>query len=370
MGRDVYTCLSEHISKLAVGPPHNDYLIQILRESLSEGEAKLLLNLPTQVAPFEPITAEQLEILVDFSTLKIEETLNRLAERGLLFKGRNKNGEFGYALHQFGFGMPQAIFWPNEDTPYARRMADLCIRHSSSEVLTKAFGGTSTKVFRWIPINRELGANKQAILPYARIDEVIAKTTVIAQVNCNCRVMSRLKGRDPCKYPLDVCMKYDDLAEYVIHVGIGRKLSQDEAMAINRKAEEAGCVHFADNVVEGEIKHACNCCPCCCWALGNYKRRRVPRDLLMACQFVRDTDLETCVGCEACVDACPIDAVEMKNGLPAVDSDWCIGCGVCATNCPTESIKMVRRHDIEEPLPSMKSLSMDRMNQKTSAPKS
>ena len=98
---------------------------------------------------------------------------------------------------------------------------------------------------------------------------------------------------------------------------------------------------------------------------GNYKRRRVPRDLLMACQFVRETDLETCVGCEACVDACPIDAVEMKSGRPAVDPDWCIGCGVCTRNCPTESIKMVRRHDIEEPLPSMKSSSMDRMNQKT-----
>ena len=265
MGRDVYTSLSEHISKLAVGPPHNDYLVQILRESLSEGEAKLLSNLPTQVAPFEPITAEQLEVLVDSSTLKIEETLNRLAERGLLFKGRNKNGEFGYALHQFGFGMPQAIFWPNEIYLCAAHGRPV---HSSLEFggTTKAFGGTSTKVFRWIPINRELGANKQAILPYARIDEVIAKTTLIAQVNCNCRVMSRLKGRPPCKYPLDVCMKYDDLAEYVIHVGIGRKLSQDEAMAINRKAEEARCVHFADNVVEGEIKHACNCCPCCCWA--------------------------------------------------------------------------------------------------------
>ena len=46
---------------------------------------------------------------------------------------------------------------------------------------------------------------------------------------------------------------------------------------------------------------------------------------------------ETCVGCGACADACPCDAIKVVDGV-AVVSDDCAGCGACADACPTESI--------------------------------
>lgn len=361
MIKDIYDRLASHMEGLAMGPPYNEYLVQILRESLNEKEAEVLLGIPSGVAPFQILSAAEVASRCGLPEREVDTLLGGLAARGLVYQRSEASRGRGYSLHHFGYGMPQAIFWPNEDTPYARRMAELCIRHSGKETLVKGFGGTGTKVYRWIPARGTIEVKKQAVLPYASIEEVIAKTELVALVNCNCRVMSRIKGRSPCEYPLEVCMKYDELAEYVIEVGIGRKVSQDEAMALNRKAEEAGCVHFADNVLEGEIKHACNCCPCCCWALGNYKRRRIPRDLLMSCQFIRETDIQECEGCGLCVEACPINAVSIEEEVARVDVDWCIGCGVCASSCPTDAITMVRREDTEDPLPDFSSLSRARL---------
>ena len=47
---------------------------------------------------------------------------------------------------------------------------------------------------------------------------------------------------------------------------------------------------------------------------------------------------ETCNGCGDCVDSCPLDAIEMKEGKAVVDEDTCGDCGACVDVCPTESI--------------------------------
>ena len=49
-------------------------------------------------------------------------------------------------------------------------------------------------------------------------------------------------------------------------------------------------------------------------------------------------DLEKCVGCEACVGTCPVEAIAMKYGKAAVAEDKCIDCGACVAGCPAEAI--------------------------------
>jgi len=47
-----------------------------------------------------------------------------------------------------------------------------------------------------------------------------------------------------------------------------------------------------------------------------------------------------CIGCEACVDECPENALTLTNGGIVTDTDLCTLCGRCADVCPTLAIEM------------------------------
>ena len=49
-------------------------------------------------------------------------------------------------------------------------------------------------------------------------------------------------------------------------------------------------------------------------------------------------DHDSCVGCGACKDCCPEDAVAIVDGKAKVDRARCIGCGECMTVCPEKAI--------------------------------
>lgn len=58
-----------------------------------------------------------------------------------------------------------------------------------------------------------------------------------------------------------------------------------------------------------------------------------------ASKMAAQVDESTCTGCEACVGACPTEAIVMENGKAKGTAD-CIDCGVCVDECPVEAITM------------------------------
>ena len=54
-------------------------------------------------------------------------------------------------------------------------------------------------------------------------------------------------------------------------------------------------------------------------------------------------DPETCTGCEACVPYCPVQAIQIKEGVAVIDDDECVECGVCFRSgaCSVDSIQEV-----------------------------
>ncbi|HSB04000.1 MAG TPA: 4Fe-4S binding protein [Thermodesulfobacteriota bacterium] len=348
MSKDVYQKLAKHLASMGMGYPEKEELIEILKENFTSVEAEVALAIPAKVIPFEPVAVDEIGPPAQLSREELEQVLSNLAQRGLLFSQKLKDGRIGYALQQFGYGFPQTFFWRGVHTPNAKKMAELVIKYSRKEEIEEVYGKTETKAFRYVPATLSLEPESHAVFPFEMMEEVIRRVKVIALVHCPCRATAQLIGKKKCDHPLENCIKYDELAEYLIEKGIGREITKQEALAVVRRSEEAGLVHLVDNSREG-IKHTCNCCGCCCWSVGTIRRKKIPRDVLMATYFIRETDEERCTGCGQCVEICPVEVIKMEGDFPVIDRDWCIGCGVCAVPCPASAVKLVRKSNAIPP---------------------
>ena len=346
---DVYEKLARHLSTLGMGYPPTETLIEILEENFNPVEAEVALTLPTKVIPLEPVPVKEIIAKAGLPEETLQNILEELSNKGLIFCGRTEKGEKGYALQQMGFSFPQTFFWRGEETPHSKNMAVLIAKYFNRKVTSEAYS-SETDAYRYVPTSGTVDAGIQAVYPHHTMESVLENVTDFAVCHCSCRMIAQLRGR-PCEHPTEVCIKFDEMARYVIDRELGRKITQEEALELIKQSEDAGLVHFVDNA-KGKIKHNCNCCGCACWNVGAIKRRKIPRDILMATYFIRETDEDECTGCGECTELCPVNAVVMQNDLPWIDREWCIGCGVCVSKCPTGAAKLIIRPDKTGDLPA------------------
>ncbi|MBN1539372.1 MAG: 4Fe-4S binding protein [Candidatus Thermoplasmatota archaeon] len=51
-------------------------------------------------------------------------------------------------------------------------------------------------------------------------------------------------------------------------------------------------------------------------------------------------DKNTCIGCGACVETCPVQALSMVDGKADVDPGTCVDCGACVGVCPVQALSL------------------------------
>jgi formate hydrogenlyase subunit 6/NADH:ubiquinone oxidoreductase subunit I len=179
------------------------------------------------------------------------------------------------------------------------------------------------------------------IAPYEDVRELIKSQDRIAVAKCFCAAQQAALETG-CDQPLEVCIVLGFYADYYTDLGFGRRITQEEALDILERSEEAGLVHqFADSLDPGAI---CNCCPDCCGGLRILKRLPNPAAFVIS-NHLSKIDPGLCDGCEICVDRCPMDAISMTADGAAADIklDRCIGCGLCVKSCPTEALMLVSK---------------------------
>lgn len=181
----------------------------------------------------------------------------------------------------------------------------------------------------------------EQIIPYplAR-DLVLHGPPDVAVYECACR-----HARATHCQPTQVCMVVgqpfvDFILEHNPHSS--RRLTQAEALELLRAEHERGHLHSAwfKDAMQNRFYAICNCCKCCCGGIEAMTRYGIP--MMASSGYTAAIDRELCNLCEACIEACPFDALSMKDATLERNWELCLGCGVCVEKCPTQAMTLVR----------------------------
>jgi len=151
--------------------------------------------------------------------------------------------------------------------------------------------------------------------------------------NCGCREGNPAGCRQSRS---DVCLMFS--ADQNASGSGKRRIGRDELDELLREAEKTKLVArpFRTEDRKG-TDGVCFCCSDCCGYFLN------PEEVCDKGRHIETTDLDTCLHCGICVEACHFGARSMQQAKLAVDRTKCYGCGRCVAPCPQECIAMEKR---------------------------
>jgi electron transport complex protein RnfB len=327
---DIYEKLRERLDMFPQGFPRTEsgVEIQILRELFSPEEAEIMLVL--RPSP-EPVSAVAERMGRDEQELA--SALYEMSRRGLILRFRVSEEQALYFLAPWVVGI-----WEFQIKNLNGENIRLYEKYHE-EALVPERTRSKAAGFRVIPVEQEVQGNSQ-VETYEKVSEIIEASTRFAVADCICRKEAEMFGH-VCDRLMEACMMFDMAADYYIENECGREITKEEAKQILEKAEEDGLVHHSSNHLGKKI-FICNCCGCCCKALGFVTKHGNP-DAIARSNYYAVIDRDECNACEVCLDRCQVDAIRMEDDAAAVDKDTCIGCGLCVSSCATEGISLARK---------------------------
>lgn len=324
---DVYQRLAQHLDNLPAGfpPTESGVELRILKRLFTPEQAAIALTMTMRPEPVEAI-ADRMQM----ETSELGPMLEKMSREGLIFRAE-KNDRRLYMAAQFVIGIWE--YHVNDLDPELIRDVNEYIPH----LARKNWVGAKTKQLRVVPVGKSLNA-EMTITPYEAAEEIIKKQSKIVVAPCICRREHEIMGNG-CGKPKEVCLSFGGGAYFYEQNGLGRAITQEEALEILKTGEEAGLVLQPSN--SQKPINICMCCGCCCQNLKNMRTLEKPAESVHS-NYYAEVIPENCTACETCVERCQMDAITIDD-TATVNLDRCIGCGLCVPSCPTEALVLKQK---------------------------
>ena len=332
---DVFCLLARHLDSLPAGFPATESGIElrILRKLFTVPEAEIAIAL--RMRP-EPVSKISQRLAMDSGELA--EKLLAMSKKGLIFR-RDKGDLTLYMAAQFVVGI-----WEY----HVNDLDEELIRDVNEylpQLMEKSWSQMDTQQLRVIPVAESLDS-ETSIMPYEAAERIIAEQSAIVVAPCICRKEQKMVGAG-CDAPMDACFIFGSASTFYKDNGLGREVSQSEALELLQAGLDAGLVLQPSN--SQKPINICMCCGCCCQVLKNLKKMPHPAQMISANYFAV-VNAENCVACGDCAERCHMEAITVAS-VAEVDLNRCIGCGVCVPVCDYEALSIKRKDSAEQTLP-------------------
>ncbi len=336
----MYDRLAARLNRFPQGAPPSEHLFAVLRILFSEQEAGLAAQLP-----IKPFTAATAAAIWKTDTVTAQKRLDALADRAVLLD-MDISGTQHYCLPPPMAGFFEFSMMRVRNDIDQKTLSELYYQYLNVEedFIKALFADVSTPLGRIFAHETVLDEDRLEVLDYERASHIVNKASHIGISMCYCRHKMQHLGK-ACDAPMDICMTFNTTAASLIKHGHARPVDKAECLDLLDQARECGLVQFGENVREG-VNFICNCCGCCCEALGAVKRFAVARTIRS--NFVAALDEDTCRGCGKCVKTCPVEALAEPHGVRGtakvvLDAERCLGCGVCVRSCTFGALRLDAR---------------------------
>lgn len=354
----VYVKLRNHINRIGQGigstpgPKSYEMLMYLWSEEDAQHEIEMPINVYFDANDYHYMSGRPLEECV--------EILDDLAMRGMIMRA-NHSGHIVYHLLPYING-----FWEfNELREYFENGGDPDGKLDAPEAYAAAgafdalgIGGMEpgqsfealVPLFHTYPVSVDV-VEEDELAPYMDWKAIIKANEKITVSPCQCRLMWKSFGAPMCHgdgdHPFETCLSFGELAEYFDEIGIGRYISQDEAIAMVEGCMDAGMVPESLSMKEVDIM--CMCHGDCCGNLSGFKAMGGQAHANVNVNaYLLKYDPEKCISCGACVSRCPMEAISLNEDGICLHNNACVRCGQCVTVCPADARILSYRGDYPE----------------------